>query len=734
VLPRDEKACYFCGLPVRVSPQARANAEPNFCCFGCRIASRIVGSRDLPPEQTGISSVTLGLAIFFGMNVMVFSMFLWSQTEHPENAAARVLVDLSRYILLLLSLPVVVMLWPPLLDDAIQQWSTKSWREGRVSTSALLAFGVIAALAYSMIAAIRGSGHVYFEVAVVVLTTTTLGKWLEATGREKTTAALRSLATLLPETATRITPQGDETVQLAEIAPGDAIRILPGQRVVCDGVILSGTAEIDEQIVSGESSAVAKSVGSLVFSGSLNCDGLLVVQAISRASDGALARIIAMVQSATSMKSPQQRLADTISSFFVPIVVILAVVAAGLRLGPLSKPGEPTLARAEAASLSALSVIVVACPCALSLATPLALWAAVGSAAKRQVLLRSGDAFASLAKAKVICFDKTGTLTTGKPQIAGQFVDAGLLDEPEAWNELAIAAVHPLAEALRGILSNDARAKSESTIANVRRHNGRGVESIVPDGQRVFLGHPDWVCQQQRRSSRPDWETLLKKHNGPSVAIGREDGTGGLFLVTETLRNDAPPSIEALQQMGLKVVILSGDRCNRVRSVASAFGIEFLSELLPEQKLAAIAALRAKYGPVAMVGDGINDAPAIAAADVGIALGCGADVTRETADVCLLGERLDRLPESIDLARRTVGVMRWNILWSFAYNAVAMILAVFGFVHPIVAAIAMAISGLLVIAQSLSLTDSPEPQSLISSSDESVIQSSDTPLSATSHA
>jgi P-type E1-E2 ATPase len=214
--------------------------------------------------------------------------------------------------------------------------------------------------------------------------------------------------------------------------------------------------------------------------------------------------------------------------------------------------------------------------------------------------------------------------------------------------------------------------------------------------------------------------------------MGREEGAGGLFLATETLRDDAPPSIEVLRQMGLKVVMLSGDRGTRVQSVASALEIEFLSELLPEQKLAAIAALRARYGPVAMVGDGINDAPAIAAADVGIALGCGADVTRETADVCLLGERLDRLPQVIDLARRTVDVMRWNILWSFAYNAIAMILAVFGFVHPIVAAIAMAISGILVIAQSLSLTDTLEPKGLISG--ESVNQSSDVPIPVASHA
>lgn len=730
--PRDETACHYCGLPVYVSPRARANAEPAFCCFGCRLASRIVGSSNVPPEQTGISSATLGLAIFCAMNVMVFSMFLWSQAEHPEHAAARVLVDLSRYILLLLSLPVIVMLWPPLLDDAIHQWRTKSWQEGCISTSALLAFGVIAALGYSMIAAIRGSGHVYFEVAVVVLTTATLGKWLEATGREKTTAALRSLTSLLPETATRVTPAGDETVPLAEVTPGDAIRIFPGQRIVCDGTILSGAAEIDEQIVSGESSTVAKSVGSRVFSGALNCDGLLVVRAASRASEGALARIIAMVQSATSMKSPQQRLADTISSLFVPIVMVLAIVAAAMRLGPLSRPGESTLARSEAASLSALSVMVVACPCALSLATPLALWAAVGSAAKRQVLLRSGEAFTSLAKAKVICFDKTGTLTTGKPRIAGQFIDAGLFDEPELWHDLAIAAVHPLAEALRDILPYDAQARSESRITNVRRHNGRGVEATGPDGQRIFIGHPDWVCQQQRRSPRPDWETQLQKHDGPAVAIGCEEGAGGLFLATETLRADAPPSIEVLRRMGLKVVMLSGDRCTRVQSVASALEIEFLSELLPEQKLAAIAALRASYGPVAMVGDGINDAPAIAAADVGIALGCGADVTRETADVCLLGERLDRLPQTIDLARRTVDVMRWNILWSFAYNAIAMILAVFGFVHPIVAAIAMAISGLLVIAQSLSLTDTLEPKGLISG--QSVNQSSDAPIPVASHA
>jgi len=630
----------------------------------------------------------LGLAVFFSMNVMVFTLFLWSQPEGTPEPQAAALYGLARHACLLFTAPVLLLLGGPLLEEALSDL-----RAGRASLNLLLLAGVAAAFAQSLWAVWTDTGHVYFEVTCMVLIAVTLGRWLEASGKLQTTAALRELRALLPDRVRLVEATGDREVPLDTVLPGNRLRVLPGERLPTDGRIVTGTAALDEQAVTGESLPVTKQAGDIVHSGTLNLDGAVTVEVTAAPGSGTLEQLIDAVAAAAEAGSREQRLADRVAAWFLPLVLAIAIVtflahwrAQGLAAG----------------TLAALAVVVVSCPCALGLATPMALWAAIGRAARRQVLVRDGDAFAKLARAQLFCFDKTGTLTSG---CRVSRVAAGpLLDEPQAM-ALAAALADSSTHVLSAAIGAEARRRGleAAAVESPRTVAGYGVEAREPgSGRLVRLGSERWAGVWPDSAASP--QCVLTIEERPAAAIWFQ----------ETIRPEAAEALAELRERPAETLLLSGDHRDRAEAVATVLGMRCEAPLLPQDKLAVIQKAQRAGTTVVMVGDGINDAPALAAADVGVALGCGADVSRWSADICLLRDALSDLAWLVGLADRTRRTIRWNLLWAFGYNAACIPLAAVGWVHPALAAAAMVASSLLVVSNSLRLADpGNEPPALL---------------------
>lgn len=697
--------CDYCGLPVplplwRSAPVA---AAPQFCCYGCRFAAAVTHSKGPEGAVTGLLA-RLGLAIFLTMNVMVFSMALWSEDFYGADSIAAPawigsLRGVFRYLSLIFSLPVLLILGGPLLEEA---WHAV--RRGRMTTDLLLVIGIAASYVYSAIAVVRDMDPVYFEVGCMVLVLVTLGRWLEAHGKLRTTAAIESLDALLPKQARVLHDGHEERVPLHVVTPGDAVLVLPGERIPCDGVIVRDRASIDEQVLTGESQPVSKSLGDLVWGGTLALDGGIVLEAGSRPSEGALARLIEHVREATLAKGHFERLADRITSWFLPTVVLIAF---GAFLWHATYHGI------DRGILVGLAVLLIACPCALGLATPMAVWAALGHAARSQVLFRSGEALERLATIRAVRFDKTGTLTTGAPAVAS-FV-AGIHEDGEIVLSRALALANVSNHTYGRAIAEFAEAGSpnRSTVAGIQYVPGCGMHAHhVEDGATLYLGNPGWLQQKYLACPRELAEAIEQARNeGQALCcVGWGERIRGVFALHEQIRPEARTALLQLQGMGLDLAVLTGDHATRGQALAAELGVPVQAELMPEDKVAAVERARHEIGPVAMVGDGINDAPALARSDVGIALGCGADVTRDAASVCLLGNDLTHLAWAMALARQTVRVIRGNLFWAFAYNVIGIGIACSGRLNPVVASLAMVLSSGFVVANSVRLAGASHSQ------------------------
>jgi heavy metal translocating P-type ATPase len=685
-------SCDYCGLPLPRSWWSGSATGPQFCCFGCRLAAEVTRSRG---EEGAVNwtLTRLGLAVFFTFNVMVFTMALWTRDfygpEGPE-AISESLRGLFRYASLLFSLPVLFLLAGPLLEEAWQ-----ALRHGRLSTDLLLIVGVVASFVYSAVSVFRDSGPVYFEVGCGVLVLVTLGRWLEATGKLKTTEAIEALQKLLPENVRRILNGEEHSIRLADIGIADCLRVLPGERIPCDGVVSRGTGAVDEQILTGESTPKLKHPEDRVLGGTLNLDGDLLLRVTATAQEGTLARLIELVRRAREAKGHYQRLADRWAAYFLPAVIVVALLAAAWH----------TVVRgSENGILVGLAVVLIACPCALGLATPMAIWAALGRAARAQVLFRNSEALERLASVRVCFFDKTGTITDGTPR-----VEEFAVEEPNERSDvlrfaglMTAASTHVHSIAISRFIGDQF-----ASLVEVRVLPGVGLSAcgLVPDAT-VFLGslrlmaEHALMCRERLSKSL----TRAQEQGLPLCCIGWQGRIRGVFVFREQLRPEAESALAALHGLGLDVAVLTGDHAASGAALGKKLGIGVHSGLLPEDKVAVIDRAR-KRGPVAMVGDGINDAPALAHSDVGIALGCGTDVARDSAGVCLLGNDLQRLPWAVELARRTVRVIRENLFWAFVYNIGGIAVACTGMLNPVLAAFIMVLSSLLVVGNSMRMRD-----------------------------
>ncbi|MEX0922643.1 MAG: copper-translocating P-type ATPase [Rhodovibrionaceae bacterium] len=612
-----------------------------------------------------------------------------------------------------LATPVVVWAGWPFLQ--------RGWRSlitGNLNMFTLIALGTWAAYLYSLAALLapgifpegfRGEGHglaLYFEAAAVIVTLVLLGQVLELRARERTGDALRALLDLAPKTARRIGEDGEETqVPLERIEVGDRLRLRPGEAVPVDAVVLEGRSSLDESMVTGEAVPVEKTEGDRAIGGTLNGGGSLILRAEQVGEDTLLARIVRMVSEAQRSRAPIQRLADKVAGYFVPAVVAAAALAflSWAAFGP-----EPALSYAL---ISAVSVLIIACPCALGLATPMSIMVGTGRGAQAGVLIKNAEALERFAAVDTLVVDKTGTLTEGRPKLT-QVIAAKGFERNELLRlaaSLERASEHPLAAAIL------AGAKSAglplSAVEDFQAVTGKGVSGSL-EGKRIVLGNARMLRDLGIDPGSLEAQAEELRGAGATVMfLAIDSAAAGLIAVADPLKQTTPAAVKALQEEGLRIVMLTGDSRSTAEAVARALGIdEVRAEVLPEDKHAAVAALQREGRVVAMAGDGVNDAPALAQADVGVAMGGGTDVAIESAGMTLVKGDLNGLLKARRLSQATLRNIRQNLFFAFAYNALGVPIAagvlypVFGLLlSPMIAAAAMSLSSVSVIGNALRL-------------------------------
>ncbi len=616
----------------------------------------------------------------------------------------------SNWIQLALATPVVLWAGWPFFERG---WASLVSRNLNMFT--LIAMGVGVAWIYSLIATVapgvfpaafqdHGAVAVYFEAAAVITVLVLLGQVLELRARESTGGAIRALLDLAPKTARRIWEDGVETdVSLDEVAVGDRLRVRPGEKVPVDGEVLEGRSAVDESMVTGESMPVTKELGSSVIGGTVNQSGTLVLRAAKIGRDTMLSQIVQLVAEAQRSRAPIQRLADKVSAWFVPLVIGVALLAfaSWSFWGP-----EPQLTYGLVA---AVSVLIIACPCALGLATPMSIMVAVGRGAQAGVLVKDAEALERMEKVDTLLVDKTGTLTQGRPELTDV---VPLSDTPELELIRLAASVeraseHPLGAAI--VRAAEAQALTLAAVSDFDSPTGRGAMGVV-DGRRVALGNARFL---QGLGVEADDATAdrLRSEGATAIFMALDNTLAGVFAIADPVKPTTPVAVASLKRLGVKVVMLTGDNRTTALAVARGLGIDHVeAEVLPEAKASIVKSYRDEGRVVAMAGDGVNDAPALAAADVGLAMGTGTDVAMQSAGVTLLTGDLNGIVRARTLSRATMRNIRQNLFFAFAYNALGVPVAagvlypIFGLLmSPIIAAAAMALSSVSVIANAARL-------------------------------
>ncbi len=591
-----------------------------------------------------------------------------------------------RWILLAIAAPVQLWCGWPFLRGAIA-----AARHFAADMNTLVATGTWAAFGVS-IAACLGHGHgFYFETSAVIIALILLGRSLERRARRRAGAAIRSLMALRPTTAHVVVNGVESDVSVERVHAGDLLRVRPGERLPVDGLVVEGESSIDESMVTGESMPVTRRAGDPVTGGTVNGSGSILFKATRVGSETLLAQIVRVVEEAQSRKAPVERLADKAAGVFVPFVLLAAAVTFA---GWWIAKHDPA-----AGFMPAVAVLVIACPCALGLATPTAVMAGIGRGAEKGILIRGGEALEVAHKLKTIAFDKTGTLTEGRPEV----VDVLTL-HPDL-HPMALAAErrseHPLARAIVRFAANKTSGAPEPD--DFFAYSGSGVEATV-QGRSVVVGSPEFLAG--RGLDVAPAEVFMKRHReaGRTVVVAAlEDRLLGAFAIADPVRPAARDAVASLRRRGLDVVMITGDNRTTAETVAKEAGIDLVvAQVLPKEKAAKIKDLQAA-GPVAMVGDGINDAPALATADVGIAMGTGTDIAAEAGHIVLVRGDIRDVETAINLSARTLRTIRQNLFWAFFYNLVLIPAAALGWLNPMLAASAMAFSSVSVVVNSLRL-------------------------------
>ena len=697
-------AIYTCPM----HPQIR-QVGPGSCPICGMALEPEVASLDTPPNPE-LADMTrrFWIGLVLSLPAVVLEM-----GGHLVGGHGWVDPTLSNWIQLMFASPVVIWAgWP----FFVRGWQSLKTRNLNMFT--LIAMGTSVAYVYSLIGTIapdifpatfRGHGGavaVYFEAAAVITVLVLLGQVLELRAREATSGAIKALLQLAPKTARRIGEDGaDHEVQIESLQVGDKLRVRPGEKVPVDGVILEGRSSLDESLVTGESMPVTKEAGGKVIAGTLNQSGGFVMRADKVGRDTLLSQIVKMVADAQRSRAPIQRLADQVAGWFVPTVIAVALIAfaAWAWFGP-----EPRLAFGLVA---AVSVLIIACPCALGLATPMSIMVGVGRGAQAGVLIKNAEALERMEKVDTLVVDKTGTLTEGKPKVVSIIPAAGF-DENEILRLAASverASEHPLADAI--VRSAKQRHLDLSKVEAFDSPTGKGAAGKV-DGKSILLGNSNFLTSLGIETQSLNEQGERLRGDGATVINIAIDGRlAGLFAIADPVKPSTPAALQALAAEGIKVIMLTGDNRTTANAIARQLGItDVEAEVLPDQKSAVVTRLQKAGRIVAMAGDGVNDAPALAAAEVGIAMGTGTDVAMESAGITLLGGDLGGIVRARRLSQATMSNIRQNLFFAFIYNAAGIPIAAgilyptFGILlSPIIAAAAMALSSVSVVGNALRL-------------------------------
>ena len=702
--PVPEGTIYTCPMHTQIR-----QAGPGACPIcGMALEPATPSSNDGPNEEL----VDMTWRFWVGL-VLTLPVFVLEMGGHLTGLAEWIGERNSNWIQFALASPVVLWAGWPFLVRGYQSLVLRSlnmFTLVALGTGVAWGYSVVATLAPSLFpAALRGHGGAvpaYFEAAAVITVLVLLGQVLELRARESTGGALRALLDLSPKTAQRVNADGtDDEVDLDDIAVGDRLRVRPGEKVPVDGAVVEGRSSVDESLVTGESMPVTKEVGATVVGGSINQSGALVVEARKVGRDTMLARIVGMVAEAQRSRAPIQRLADRVAGWFVPAVIGVAILAftAWMAFGP-----EP---RFTYALVAAVSVLIIACPCALGLATPMSIMVGVGRGAGVGVLIKSADALECMERVTTLLVDKTGTLTEGKPTVIRIVVAEGFSEEEILRLAAGVerSSEHPLAVAI--VAAAQKRGITIPAVSEFDSPNGKGAVGLV-EGRRILLGNAKFFAGENVATADMDlMADSLRRDGATAIYVAIDGRLTGVLAIADAVKGTTAEALAGLKAEGIRVVMLTGDNQTTAEAVARQLGIdEVEADVLPDRKAAVVERHKALNQVVAMAGDGVNDAPALASADVGIAMGTGTDVAIESAGITLLQGDLTGIVRARRLSRAVMGNIRQNLFFAFAYNAAGIPIAAgvlypsFGLLlSPVIAAAAMSLSSVSVIGNALRL-------------------------------
>lgn len=657
------------------------------------------GHNHMASETTNLKENTVVslVLVFISVVIMLWELFL-PMSYTLSEFFHHLLPIFATYMMFVVGRPYLAGLW-------------RFIKYKRADMDALVGIGTLVAFLYSFVLtafetplkAYLNTEHTYYDVVIIVIGLITLGKYLEARAKSHTSDAIKKLVGLQAKTARVIRDGKEIDIPIDEVMVGDILRVRPGEKIPVDGVIVEGESAIDESMVTGESIPVDKSVNDTVIGATMNKSGSFVMTASKVGSDTMLSQIIKLVEEAQGSKAPIQRMADRVSEIFVPAVLIISV---------LTFIGWGVLTGNYINGLVAMiSVLVIACPCAMGLATPTAIMVGTGKGAEHGILIKDAESLEIANKIQAVVFDKTGTLTNGKPEVT----DVVTLNSLKKEQVLRLAASiekgseHSLAEAIV-TYAEENKIKTD-VVSKFNAIVGHGVEGII-DKQKVFFGNQRLMSREKISFSDNSEQIEKLESEGKTVMILAVEGKlGGLIAVADTLKESAKSGVEALQNKGIEVIMITGDNQRTANAIAKKLGIErVLSEVLPQEKEAEIRKIQDEGKKVAMVGDGINDAPALVAADIGIAMGTGTDVAIEAADITLINKDLKSVASAIELSNQTMRTIKQNLFWAFGYNivlipvAMGILYPMWGILlNPIFASVAMAASSVSVVSNSLLL-------------------------------
>ena len=680
----DAKECFQCGIPITGKPvvyEVDGKSE-NFCCFGCYLVYKTTGLKG--DEGTAVAFLgKFGFGYFLAMLVFMLSTYLYGAHFTPDDKEAIMFTNFVKYIILILATPVMLLLGIPILRNAF------SGKRINLNTDMLIAIGAFSAYFLSVYSVLTGKNSIYFETATMILVLVTFGRYLETSSRAKASNFMKELLNLSPEKAIVLKNGKEIEIPVENIKVGDVVIVKPGEKIPADGVVIKGKGHVDESLLTGETKPVLKKENDEVYTGTTSIDGSFHIKVNKPSQDWTLNRFIKIMKEIRASKAPINRITDTIAAFFIPVVISLA---GGTFLYWYYQEGF------EKALIVSMSVLLISCPCAFSIGAPLALWIGLGEAMREGIIVKGADILEKLSSVKVVFFDKTGTLTERIMKVSKVLIPENLIPYVYAVEK---QSEHPLAKSFVSFYKDKNLGNLE--VEDFKVHFGLGVEGTV-NGKKIYIGSKNFM--KKLGFHIPDrLENIYTKaieEGEIAVFVADNKQIHGIITFAQKIRDEAKIALKALKKLKIKTGVLTGDSKVFAEAIKKQLDIDIVkAELLPEDKLEIINQEKKSGKTVSMVGDGINDAPALMKADIGIAMGCGTDLTRESANVSLIGDDLRKVPLLIILSRKVKRVIYTNMFWAFIYNIIGIGLAVTGKLNTIFAALAMVLSSAFVIANSI---------------------------------